>query len=279
MRAALDALHESEQKKAHEQAILNNDVLRAAEDAQHSAPSAPREFSADDPVDTALLRWVQGDIMREQTSNSTYTASVKLDAAACIAPKTHDVTALKYDATAAAASHAVPGVSDTPSTCTNASVLEAPFVDAVRFVQQHVPHVSLTEQDVCDRLKGWCASKTIRRFGAMVKHQNMGYTANSMTVWRFAPEDIERAGAVFAREAAVSHCYARETDPTWEYNMYAMIHGHTEAELEATVERMKHALSEAHVPVLQMSALQTTCEFKKTSMRYFEEDNSYDVSA
>ena len=157
--------------------------------------------------------------------------------------------------------------------------MEAPFADAVRFVQQHVPHASLTEQDVCDRLKGWCASKTIRRFGAMVKHQNMGYTANSMTVWRFAPEDIERAGAVFAREAAVSHCYARETAPTWEYNMYAMIHGHTEAELEATVERMKHALSEAHVPVLQMSALQTTCEFKKTSMRYFEEDNSYDVSA
>ena len=288
VRAALDALHESEQKKAHEQAILNDDVLRAAEDAQHSAPSVPREFSADDPVDTALLRWVQGDIMREQPLNSTHAASVKLDAAACIAPKTHDVTAHEHDATAASNSHAAPGASDTnaahgpsnaSSTCTNASVLEAPFADAVRFVQQHVPHASLTEQDVCDRLKGWCASKTIRRFGAMVKHQNMGYTANSMTVWRFAPEDIERAGAVFAREAAVSHCYARETAPTWEYNMYAMIHGHTEAELEATVERMKHALSEARVPVLQMSALQTTCEFKKTSMRYFEEDNSYDVSA
>ena len=288
VRAALDALHESEQKKAHEQAILNDDVLRAAEDAQHSAPSVPREFSADDPVDTALLRWVQGDIMREQPLNSTHAASAKLDAAACIAPKTHDVTAHEHDATAVTASHAAHGPSDTnaahgpsnaSSTCTNASVLEAPFADAVRFVQQHVPHASLTEQDVCDRLKGWCASKTIRRFGAMVKHQNMGYTANSMTVWRFAPEDIERAGAVFAREAAVSHCYARETAPTWEYNMYAMIHGHTEAELEATVERMKHALSEAHVPVLQMSALQTTCEFKKTSMRYFEEDNSYDVSA
>ncbi len=279
VRAALDALHESEQKKAHEQAILNDDILRAAEDAQHSAPSVPREFSADDPVDTALLRWVQGDIMREQPLNSTHAAQANEGAAACIAPKTHDVTALEDDATAAPDSHSAHGVSDTPSTCTNASVLEAPFVDAVRFVQQHVPHVSLTEQDVCDRLKGWCASKTIRRFGAMVKHQNMGYTANSMTVWRFAPEDIERAGAVFAREAAVSHCYARETAPTWEYNMYAMIHGHTEAELEATVERMKHALSEAHVPVLQMSALQTTCEFKKTSMRYFEEDNSYDVSA
>lgn len=279
VRAALDALHESEQKKAHEQAILNDDVLRAAEDAQHSAPSVPREFSADDPVDTALLRWVQGDIMREQPSNSTHAASVKLDAAACIAPKTHDVTALEHAATAVSASHAAHGPSNASSTSTNASVLEAPFADAVRFVQQHVPHASLTEQDVCDRLKGWCASKTIRRFGAMVKHQNMGYTANSMTVWRFAPEDIERAGAVFAREAAVSHCYSRETAPTWEYNMYAMIHGHTEAELAATVERMKHALSEAHVPVLQISALQTTCEFKKTSMRYFEEDNSYDVSA
>lgn len=282
VRAALDALHESEQKKAHEQAILNDDVLRAAEDAQHSAPSVPREFSADDPVDTALLRWVQGDIMREQPSNSTHAASVKLDAAACIAPKTHDVTALEHAATAVPASHAAHGAhgaSNAPSTSTNASILEAPFADAVLFVQQHVPHANLTEQDVCDRLKGWCASKTIRRFGAMVKHQNMGYTANSMTVWRFAPEDIERAGAVFAREAAVSHCYSRETAPTWEYNMYAMIHGHTEAELAATVERMKHALSEAHVPVLQISALQTTCEFKKTSMRYFEEDNSYDVSA
>lgn len=282
VRAALDALHESEQKKAHEQAILNDDVLRAAEDAQHSALSVPREFSADDPVDTALLRWVQGDIMREQPSNSTHAASVKLDAAACIAPKTHDVTALEHAATAVPASHAAHGAhgaSNAPSTSTNASILEAPFADAVLFVQQHVPHANLTEQDVCDRLKGWCASKTIRRFGAMVKHQNMGYTANSMTVWRFAPEDIERAGAVFAREAAVSHCYSRETAPTWEYNMYAMIHGHTEAELAATVERMKHALSEAHVPVLQISALQTTCEFKKTSMRYFEEDNSYDVSA
>ena len=182
VRAALDALHESEQKKAHEQAILNDDVLRAAEDAQHSAPSVPREFSADDPVDTALLRWVQGDIMREQPLNSTHAAQANEGAAACIAPKTHDVTALEDDATAAPDSHSAHGVSDTPSTCTNASVLEAPFADAVRFVQQHVPHASLTEQDVCDRLKGWCASKTIRRFGAMVKHQNMGYTANSLSL-------------------------------------------------------------------------------------------------
>lgn len=293
VRAALDALHESEQKKAHEQAILNDDVLRAAEDAQHSAPSVPREFSADDPVDTALLRWVQGDIMREQPSNSMPAAQVNVDAANSAATPTTDACApsssISEHATHAAhgisaehathAAHGAHGASNTPSTSTNASILEAPFADAVLFVQQHVPHANLTEQDVCDRLKGWCASKTIRRFGAMVKHQNMGYTANSMTVWRFAPEDIERAGAVFAREAAVSHCYSRETAPTWEYNMYAMIHGHTEAELAATVERMKHALSEAHVPVLQISALQTTCEFKKTSMRYFEEDNSYDVSA
>lgn len=293
VRAALDALHESEQKKAHEQAILNDDVLRAAEDAQHSAPSVPHEFSADDPVDTALLRWVQGDIMREQSSNSMPAAQVNVDAANSAATPAPDACDLSGSTTVPAthaahgtttvpaihAAHGVHDASNAPSTSTNASILEAPFADAVRFVQQHVPHASLTEQDVCDRLKGWCASKTIRRFGAMVKHQNMGYTANSMTVWRFAPEDIERAGAVFAHEAVVSHCYARETAPTWEYNMYAMIHGHTKAELEATVERMKHALSEAHVPVLQMSALQTTCEFKKTSMRYFEEDNSYDLRA
>lgn len=120
------------------------------------------------------------------------------------------------------------------------------------------------------RLRELRANGTIRRFGAIVRHRKLGYTANAMTVWDVCDADVARAGATLASNAAVSHCYARTRTEGWPFNLYAMAHAKTNAELEAVVADLGRALEDAGVPVRRQVALETVREFKKTSMRYFE---------
>lgn len=120
------------------------------------------------------------------------------------------------------------------------------------------------------RLRELRANGTIRRFGAIVRHRKLGYAANAMTVWDVDDAEVARAGAALASNAAVSHCYARTRAESWPFNLYAMAHAKTNAELEAVVADLGRALEEAGVPVRGQAALETVREFKKTSMRYFE---------
>ena len=72
---------------------------------------------------------------------------------------------------------------------------------------------------------------TIRRFGARVDHHSLGYTANGMSVWDIAGEDVEAAAQFMTGLPEVSHCYLRPRHPGWDYNLYAMIHGKCEADV------------------------------------------------
>ncbi|MBI2852399.1 MAG: Lrp/AsnC family transcriptional regulator [Chloroflexi bacterium] len=103
----------------------------------------------------------------------------------------------------------------------------------------------------------------IRRFSAQVNHRSVGFTANAMTCWIAPPERIDAAGNELAAMAEVSHCYERETNHLWPYNLFAMIHGHTEEACYkiANAVTLKTELGD---PVLLFS----TKEFKKTRIKY-----------
>jgi len=67
----------------------------------------------------------------------------------------------------------------------------------------------------------------IRRFGASVNHREVGFRANAMACWVAPPQMVDAAGQKLAQLSEVSHCYERKTNPLWQYNLFAMIHGHT----------------------------------------------------
>jgi siroheme decarboxylase len=115
-----------------------------------------------------------------------------------------------------------------------------------------------------ERIQQWVDDGTIRRFGARVAHHAIGYAANGMSVWNVNPDQVEAAGQFMAAQPEVSHCYLRDVQPGWNYNLYGMIHGATTDEVEAVVRRIAE-----HTCMTEYAILFSTKEFKKTAPRYF----------
>ena len=104
----------------------------------------------------------------------------------------------------------------------------------------------------------------MRRFGAIVRHRELGYDFNGMTVWNVPSNDVERMGRLFASLPYVSHCYERSRAQGWHYNLYAMVHAKTQAELRSYIADMG-----AHCPY-EHDVLVSLKEYKKTSPIYFD---------
>jgi siroheme decarboxylase len=104
----------------------------------------------------------------------------------------------------------------------------------------------------------------MRRFGATLRHQKSGYTANAMTAWQVPEARMEAVGHIMAGFQEVSHCYRRDPMPQWPYNLYTMIHGKDEADCRRAAEAMAEK-SGVQTYILLFSRR----ELKKTSMKYF----------
>ncbi len=120
---------------------------------------------------------------------------------------------------------------------------------------------------VIEQVREWLRTGVVRRFGAVVSHRELGYRANGMAVFRAPAAGADQAGGLLAEFPEVSHCYRRPPLPDFPYNLYAMVHGHSEEEVRRTVAQMAGETGLAPFDVLFSSR-----EFKKVSMRYFEED-------
>jgi DNA-binding Lrp family transcriptional regulator len=65
----------------------------------------------------------------------------------------------------------------------------------------------------------------MRRYSAAVNHRRAGYAANGMACFAVPAERQDEVGEFLANQREVSHCYIRRTNPHWNYNLFAMIHG------------------------------------------------------
>ena len=117
---------------------------------------------------------------------------------------------------------------------------------------------------VVDQVRAWLEAGVIRRFGAVVRHRELGYRANGMAVFRVPEGRIDDAGRRLAARPEISHCYRRPPLPDFPYNLYAMVHGRTEDEVRGLVADLARDLD---LPGRDL--LFSVTEFKKTSMRYF----------
>ncbi len=124
--------------------------------------------------------------------------------------------------------------------------------------------LGFSESFYLEKLEGLCKKGVIRRFGATIRHQKSGFTANAMVAWRTDEEAIDDAGGEMASFPEVSHCYRRNPRPSWPYNLYTMIHAKDEKTCRETVKKISEATS-----VSDYKILFSRRELKKTSMIYF----------
>ncbi len=125
----------------------------------------------------------------------------------------------------------------------------------------------MPEGEFLDILRSLKERGAVRRFGATLYHREAGIAANGMVAWMAPQEDVERIGKLMASYPEVSHCYEREPFEEFPYNIYTMIHAPTEEEAVYTVKRLSEASG-----VGEYRVLFSTEEFKKTSMKYFVEE-------
>lgn len=106
--------------------------------------------------------------------------------------------------------------------------------------------LGVSSEVVRERLAQWLQSGLIRRIGAVPNHYRMGYVANGMTVWDVADDRVDELGACVGAVSGVSHCYRRPRElPRWPYNLYAMLHGRSRAEVEAQRTELRALLGSA----------------------------------
>ena len=118
--------------------------------------------------------------------------------------------------------------------------------------------------DLLALLQRWQQTGIIRRIGLVLRHRQLGFSANSMCVWAVTADQIKAAGASLAKSPHVTHCYERPCFPAFPYNLYAMIHAKSREEAISVFEQLGRdaGLSNGRM-------LWSVHEFKKASPVFF----------
>jgi DNA-binding Lrp family transcriptional regulator len=139
-------------------------------------------------------------------------------------------------------------------------VTDRPYLDISR-------KLGISEEVLLEKLQSLYGRGFIRRFGATLRHQKTGFTANAMAAWQVSEDRIDEVGKKLASFRQVSHCYRRNPAEGWPYNLYTMIHANDKAACRQTAREMSQAAA-----VENYTLLFSRKELKKTSMVYFPSD-------
>ena len=125
--------------------------------------------------------------------------------------------------------------------------------------------LNLPVELVMARFQAMLENGAIRRIGAVPNHYKLGYVLNGMTVWNVPDEKMDELGAKVGNLPFVSHCYHRPRHlPDWHYNLFAMVHGKSESEVQQQIQQIAALLGEFN---LGCDVLFSTKILKKTGFR------------
>lgn len=127
-------------------------------------------------------------------------------------------------------------------------------------------YLGCTPVQVWAQLRDWLDSGVLRRFGAVVRHHELGYVANAMVVWDVPDDVVDAAGMALAQQPGLTLVYRRQRAAGWPYNLYAMVHGKTRA---AVVAVLRAAMAAAGVSPYPRQILFTRRRYKQTAARRF----------
>ncbi|MBL7179441.1 MAG: Lrp/AsnC family transcriptional regulator [Pseudomonadota bacterium] len=139
-------------------------------------------------------------------------------------------------------------------------VTERPYLEIAQKLE-------ITEETLLATLKDLTAKGVIRRFGATIRHQKSGFASNAMVAWQVEESRIDEVGEKLATFREISHCYRRNPNKAWPYNLYTMVHAGDEASCLEIVGRLA-----AETSIDTYTVLFSRKELKKTSMQYISTD-------
>ena len=160
----------------------------------------------------------------------------------------------------------VMGGSAAPVIRKNTCVRSKPMAGAdrarIRIACDDIPHTLTPFKDwgvSCDELREDLALKRMRRFGAILRHQEAGFAYNAMVCFNAA-----NGGDILAQKPYISHCYERPAFEGFPYTLYAMMHAQSTEELDRQIKEAAESIGYPDYVVLH-----SVRELKKTSFRFF----------
>jgi siroheme decarboxylase len=138
-------------------------------------------------------------------------------------------------------------------------IIERPFLKSAQ-------KLGITEEQLLDKVKQYEEIGVMRRFAAILRHREVGFTANGMIVWKVPDERIEEIGAKLGAFPQISHCYQRPVYPDWPYSVFSMVHCKSIEEAQDMAKQIQK-----QVDVDEYKILFSSREFKKTRVEYFVE--------
>ena len=160
----------------------------------------------------------------------------------------------------------VMGGSAAPVIRKNTCVRSKPMAGAdrarIRIACDDIPHTLTPFKDwgvSCDELREDLALKRMRRFGAILRHQEAGFAYNAMVCFNAA-----NGGDILAQKPYISHCYERPAFEGFPYTLYAMMHAQSTEELDRQIKEAAELIGYPDYVVLH-----SVRELKKTSFRFF----------
>lgn len=125
--------------------------------------------------------------------------------------------------------------------------------------------VGVSAEEVMSRVRRMLAAGAIRRIGVVPNHYALGYRSNGMSVWDVPDEQADELGRRIGALPFVTHCYLRVRHlPEWPYNLFAMVHGRSRADVEAKVREIAALADDADHG---HEVLYSTRILKKTGLR------------
>ncbi|MCP3670394.1 MAG: Lrp/AsnC family transcriptional regulator [Gammaproteobacteria bacterium] len=126
--------------------------------------------------------------------------------------------------------------------------------------------IGISEQEVINRISSMQESGIIKRMGIIVRHHELGYTANAMVVWDVPEERLEEVGEKIGSKSCVTLCYQRPRRlPDWPYNLFCMIHGQQRERVLSFIETM---VKEEGLEDIPHKVLFSGRRFKQRGARY-----------
>jgi siroheme decarboxylase len=126
-------------------------------------------------------------------------------------------------------------------------------------------NLGISSSGLFNKIKEYESIGIMRRFAAILRHRQAGFTANGMIVWKIPEEKVDEKGLKIASFPQVSHCYRRPVYPDWEFNLFSMIHARTIEAAEKIAKEISTVIGIENYKILFSSR-----EFKKERVRYFE---------
>lgn len=126
--------------------------------------------------------------------------------------------------------------------------------------------IGVNESDVIEHIAAMQQQGDIKRLGVVVRHHELGYTANAMVVWDVPDEQLDRVGGLLSGQQCVNLCYQRPRRlPQWPYNLFCMIHGRSRDKVLAVIEQM---VDELGLQAISYQVLFSGRRFKQRGARY-----------